>query len=127
MNSRYNTSYRILASTTTVLLALVATSLQRISVVSAIEPEPRIVGGNDADFMEYPYFTSWGRSCGATLIHEDILLTAAHVSHDEQSENLHRKFPSEYGNGPKYTSCYRLAQTQHFSIIFLLFDYSAIQ
>lgn len=91
MNSRYNTSYRILASTTTVLLAFLATSLQRISVVSATEPEPRIVGGQDADFMEYPFFTSWGRSCGATLIHDDILLTAAHVSLDKTLENFHRK------------------------------------
>ncbi len=74
MASRRTTSYRIYASTTILLLA---TSLR---LISAAEPEPRIVGGQDAEFMEYPYFTSWGRSCGATLIHDDILLTAAHVS-----------------------------------------------
>ena len=39
-----------------------------------------LVGGSNAAFNEYPFFTSWGSSCGATLIHDDILLTAAHVS-----------------------------------------------
>jgi hypothetical protein len=40
---------------------------------------PRIVGGRDADAGEYSFFTSWASSCGATVIHDDILLTAAHV------------------------------------------------
>jgi secreted trypsin-like serine protease len=60
----------------------VATSF--ISFVSAGEPEPRIVGGQNADINEYPWFTAWGKSCGATLIHDDILLTAAHVSCDDR-------------------------------------------
>lgn len=39
----------------------------------------RIVGGQDADVGEYSFFSSWSTSCGATVIHDDILLTAAHV------------------------------------------------
>lgn len=40
---------------------------------------PRIVGGSPAGNDEYPYFIRWG-GCGATLIHPDIALGAAHVS-----------------------------------------------
>jgi hypothetical protein len=82
MTSRRYSSCRIFTSTcvTTTVLLLLATTFQLASLVLADEPEPRIVGGVDAGFNEYPFFTSWGRSCGATLIHDDILLTAAHVS-----------------------------------------------
>ncbi len=66
--------------TTTILLLLAAAATFRPS--SAGTPEGRIVGGHDADYLEYPFFTSWGKSCGATLIHDDILLTAAHVSRE---------------------------------------------
>jgi secreted trypsin-like serine protease len=38
----------------------------------------RIVGGTDATPYEFPFFVQW-RGCGASLIHEDIILTAAHV------------------------------------------------
>jgi secreted trypsin-like serine protease len=38
----------------------------------------RIVGGNVAADDDYPYFVFW-EGCGGTLIHEDIVLTAAHV------------------------------------------------
>lgn len=40
----------------------------------------RIVGGNAAALGEYPFYgtTNFPLLCGATLIHEDILLTAAH-------------------------------------------------
>lgn len=40
----------------------------------------RIVGGSPASSNEFPYFIRWG-GCGATLIHNDIALGAAHVSH----------------------------------------------
>ena len=42
-------------------------------------PRNLIVGGADADEGDYPYYT---RSffCGATLIHDDIVLTAAHCN-----------------------------------------------
>ena len=40
---------------------------------------PRIVGGSPASPGEYPYFIQWG-GCGATLIHNDVALGAAHVS-----------------------------------------------
>ena len=38
---------------------------------------PYIVGGEDANLSEYPYFVQLS-GCGGTLIHEDIILTAAH-------------------------------------------------
>jgi len=41
--------------------------------------ETRIVGGNQAEKDEYPFMVKWG-GCGASLIHEDILLSAAHCN-----------------------------------------------
>ena len=39
--------------------------------------ESRIVGGEQATPGQYPFFVGWD-GCGASLIHEDIVLTAAH-------------------------------------------------
>lgn len=39
----------------------------------------RIVGGENAIAGEFPFFVRW-KGCGASLIWEDVLLTAAHVS-----------------------------------------------
>lgn len=38
-----------------------------------------MVGGSNASASKYPFFVSWG-GCGATLIHNDIALSAAHCS-----------------------------------------------
>ena len=46
------------------------------------EGTARIVGGSTANGNSYPYFIRWG-GCGATLIHPDIALGAAHVSNNE--------------------------------------------
>ena len=42
--------------------------------------QTRIVGGTQAQRGAYPYFTQWIGGCGASLIHEDILLSAAHCN-----------------------------------------------
>jgi secreted trypsin-like serine protease len=39
--------------------------------------QPRIIGGDAAAKGKYPFFAQWA-GCGASLIHGDILLTAAH-------------------------------------------------
>jgi trypsin len=47
--------------------------------VTALYPSPLIIGGRTTDSGEYPYFvTTVSSTCGATLIHPDIMLTAAH-------------------------------------------------
>jgi trypsin len=39
--------------------------------------ESRIIGGNDAQQGEYPFFVE-GRGCGGSLVWDDVVLTAAH-------------------------------------------------
>jgi hypothetical protein len=45
---------------------------------SNVTQTSRIVGGTGAPQGKYPYFVQWARGCGASLIHSDMLLTAAH-------------------------------------------------
>ena len=72
---------RVSSSITTAAFLLLSTACIRLpSVVSDDGPNWRIVNGIAADPAEFPFFAQWGSSCGATLIHDDILLTAAHVS-----------------------------------------------
>jgi len=40
--------------------------------------EQTIVGGDPAPADRYPYYAHWFENCGATLIHSDIILGAAH-------------------------------------------------
>lgn len=44
-------------------------------------PEPRIIGGKEADDGRYPYFTLMRESslCGGALIAPDLVVSAAHV------------------------------------------------
>jgi len=47
--------------------------------------QSRIIGGNDAPAGQYPFFVQW-HGCGASLIHEDILLSAAHCDPIEYND-----------------------------------------
>ena len=47
---------------------------------TSLDIQPRIVGGNDAAPGQFPFFVQWGLSCGASLIHDDIILSAAHCN-----------------------------------------------
>jgi len=47
--------------------------------ISDINIETRIIGGTQTDPGEYPYFVGL-EGCGASLIHEDIVLSAAHCN-----------------------------------------------
>lgn len=44
-----------------------------------IPTQSRIVGGSNAAVGDYPFFVDWDQ-CGASLIHKDIILSAAHCS-----------------------------------------------
>ena len=55
----------------------------------------RIVGGNQAELGEYPYFTQWRSGCAASLIHEDILLSAAHCNQNSGTQVIVGAY--EYG------------------------------
>jgi len=41
----------------------------------------RVVGGRNADPGSFPSFVHWDWGCGGSLIHEDIVLSAAHCYH----------------------------------------------
>ena len=51
----------------------------RSSINRAGKVQPRIIGGSKVK-NPVPYFGLWEVGCGATLIHDDLALTAAHVS-----------------------------------------------
>jgi secreted trypsin-like serine protease len=59
--------------------------LRRDQAQSASVRESRIVGGNRASPGEYPYFVQWD-GCGASLIHEDVILSAAHCNQIDSNE-----------------------------------------
>ena len=61
------------------LLASLAQGASASSNETSIEIQPRVVGGVKASADDYPWFAaSIGSTCGASLVHEDVLLTAAH-------------------------------------------------
>jgi trypsin len=47
----------------------------------------RIIGGRSVSYGDYPFFVEWSRGCGGTLIHGDLVLSAAHC-YDPNSEQL---------------------------------------
>ncbi|KAG7344253.1 trypsin [Nitzschia inconspicua] len=72
------TNRRSNRSAALISLAALTTNAALPSTWAIADATPRIVGGVDAPPGEYPFFASWAKSCGASVIHDDILLTAAH-------------------------------------------------
>jgi len=79
--SHFSTKIRLSTMRKMSLLPYLTVWCGLVSLVTAgDQPNSRIVGGMNTDPGEYPFFTAWGSSCGATVIHDDILLTAAHCN-----------------------------------------------
>ena len=79
------------------------------------EPQTRIVGGSIASANRYPYFAfltfatksnDYVFECGGTLIHEDIVLTAAHCLDTSSFRKLTSTVFVSYSNTNKYTGYY---------------------
>mmetsp|Transcript_53148 Transcript_53148/g.129057 ORF Transcript_53148/g.129057 Transcript_53148/m.129057 type:complete len:375 (+) Transcript_53148:205-1329(+) len=66
--------------TVAVMMGMMSFHETPVAVDASSEPDTRIVGGEDVPFGNYGFFASWDGSCGATVIHDDILLTAAHCN-----------------------------------------------
>jgi len=60
-----------------ILSVLAATAPLAVQANPNIDSFIRIVGGNDAELGDYPYYAQLG-GCGGTLIAPDVILTAAH-------------------------------------------------
>jgi trypsin len=63
------------------------TGLRKLLYEDHIPTQSRIVGGTSTSIDEFSFFVEWS-GCGASLIHKDIILSAAHC--DEQLTNVVR-------------------------------------
>ena len=61
--------------------------------------QARIVGGKDAVQGKFPYFVELPNGCGGSLIHSDLVLTAAHCVNGNQNAAILRNVPSVYIGG----------------------------
>lgn len=69
-----------------------------------ITGSPRIVGGSEVAYGTFPYYGIPDRpSCGCTLIHEDILVSAAHCGGSFRRQDIHLGGIERNGNDAKET------------------------
>ena len=66
----------------------------------------RIVGGELAVPGEFPFFAHWG-GCGASLIHDDVILTAAHCAGIDKDTVLVGAYTRRTEEGPPINSVNR--------------------
>lgn len=62
-------------------------------------PQARVVGGKDAVKGNFPSFVELPNGCGGTLVHSDLILTAAHCVEGDQNGALLRTIPTVYIGG----------------------------
>lgn len=87
-----------IATSRSILLSLLAASTSTSSVVKAQLPQPEIVGGEQAERGDYPYFAQMD-SCGGALIAADIVLFAAHCGNLEGGQVVIGSFEKDEVTG----------------------------
>ncbi|VEN37287.1 unnamed protein product [Callosobruchus maculatus] len=92
----------------------------------------QIVGGHDVDIADYPYqvsLQSWGRHvCGATILDQNFVLTAAHCVIRETKESITIRVGSSYRDkGGKVFSVTKIFMHPDFDEETYNYDISVIQ
>jgi secreted trypsin-like serine protease len=89
----YCSTYRLLFLVTFLTLAANAeiVDTEGSNLRRRTRQQSRVVGGNQASANEYPFFVELGIGCGGSLVHFDLVLTAAHCVTGSQNEALLQK------------------------------------